>query len=62
MCVDLLLRAWVRRPSGSTVRAADAMVADGDGFGEERFVDTHNKGGLAALHLAVLAGSVEAGA
>ncbi len=59
-CLDMLLRSWVRSPgSGEMVRAADALVSDG--LGEERYIDTHNKTGLAALHLAVLGGSVESG-
>ncbi len=59
-CLDMLLRSWVRNPgSGATVRAADALISDG--LGEERYVDTHNRAGLAALHLAVLGGSVESG-
>ena len=57
-CCELVLRAWVRS-GGAVVRAADALVSDG--VGEERYVDSHTKAGLAALHLAALAGSVECG-
>lgn len=58
-CVDLLLQGWVRGHDGFPVRAASVMVTDASGEG--RYIDCHNKSGLAPLHLAVLGGNVETG-